>query len=124
MLLFVAPLSLSAVVFKAFAEEPPAVGSPADVYISFLKAGSLDDVETMRVHAHGYVLRQLDKEETKKSYIDRAKDIDWEKPMNWAQKIDGNSAKVAVNYYLKSNGRLWRSKIKMSNVDGHWKYGD
>lgn len=116
--------SMHAVTFKNLLEEPPPSDSPAGVYLMFLKAANNDDIETMKANSTGYVLRQMDKEETLKSYIDRAKSLDWSKPVTWAQKIEGDTAKVAYVFKLKENGRTFRSKIKLSKVGGVWKYGD
>lgn len=123
-LFFSMAANASAVEYKLLSEEPPSKGSPADVYISFLKAGTTGDVEQMRELAHGNQLRFLSKEEIRENILKRAKNVDWDRPIKWAQKVEGEKGKVAVNYYQKDSGKLFRAQVILSKVDKEWKYGN
>ncbi|MEO1856567.1 MAG: hypothetical protein ABGY95_04275 [Rubritalea sp.] len=116
--------SLHAIDYKNLLEEPPASDSPAGAFVFFQKAAAKGDLERMYELSTGTVYRVIkESEESRANFIERAKDIDWKKPIEWAQKVEGDTAKVAFRYRLVSNGRRSGHTVDFSKVDGKWKYG-
>ena len=104
-------------------EFPPDEDSPAAAAVKYLKAGSENDVETMKELTFGIPHSIILKEETRESIIADLENIDWEKEVQWAQLVNDDSAKVAFRYFFKDSGRKNRHTLDMKLVDGVWKYG-
>ena len=104
-------------------EVKPAAGSPAASAIIYLKAGSAGDVEKMKELTFGVAHKNLLTEETKVALLEKYSEIDWDKEVFWVEKAEGDTAKTAFKYKLKSSGRTKTSGIPMKKIDGIWKYG-
>lgn len=109
---------------KDLGTNPPEVGSPADVWIVYKKAAAKEDIEQMRALVAGTRARAIEHADGFQFEVERAQDIDWEKPMKWVQKIEGDTAKVGFQFTMKSSGRRSFDRVNFSKVDGVWKYGD
>lgn len=114
--------SLNAVQYKNALEEPPPSDSPVGVYLLFQKAAAKEDLPAMRSFSTGHILSMLENKEAAERYTSKAKDIDWSKPIMWAHKIDGESAKIGVRYKRISDGRTFNVKLYCRQVDGKWKF--
>ena len=104
-------------------EFPPDEDSPAAAAVKYLKAGSENDVETMKDLTFGVPHSNLLTEVTRESTINRLENIDWTKDVEWAQLVSDDSAKVAFRYFFKDSEQVHRHTLDMKQVDGIWKYG-
>lgn len=117
-------VTVNAASYKNLLDEPPESNSPVGVYIKYLKAAAKEDLEAMRSLSTGLVRRHLEKEELAQKDMERAKDVDWSKPIMWAHRIDGDSAKIGIRYKRISDGRTFNVKRACQLVDGVWKFGE
>ena len=107
---------------KDLALEEPEADTPAAAALSYLLSASEGDLEAMIALSFGTpntLLKDIGLEST---LVTNAKNIDWSKPVLWAQKYEGESGKVAFRYFLKDSGQKSGKRMSMQKIDGVWKY--